>query len=102
LPVVKPNRSSVWAQYTIRVNNRNVIQEKLKHNSIPTSIFYPVSLHLQECFHYLNYRHGEFIESEKASKDVISLPMNSFLEEFHIKHITDVLLTNLKYLKDCQ
>ena len=80
LPVVKPNRSSVWAQYTIRVNNRNVIQEKLKNNGIPTSIFYPVSLHLQECFHYLNYRHGEFIESEKASKDVISLPMNSFLE----------------------
>ena len=102
LPVVKPNRSSVWAQYTIRVNNRNVIQEKLKNNSIPTSIFYPVSLHLQECFHYLNYRHGEFIASEKASKDVISLPMNSFLEEPHIKHITDVLLTNLKYLKDCQ
>ena len=86
-PIIKPNKSSVWAQYTVRVNNRDSIQNELKKKGIPTSIFYPVSLHLQECFQYLNYKKGDFPISEKACNEVISLPMNPFLTYDQINYV---------------
>jgi len=86
-PIIKQNISSAWAQYTIRVNNRDDIQNELKKKDIPTSVFYPVSLHLQECFKYLNYKRGDFSISEKSSNEVISLPMNPFLTYDQIDYI---------------
>ena len=86
-PVIKPNRLSVWAQYTVRVDNRDNVQKELKKKGIPTVVFYPVSLHLQECFQYLNYSQGDFPISEKASKEVLSLPMNAFLTYDQIDYI---------------
>ncbi len=83
-PIIKPNRSSAWAQYTVRLKNRNYVQKELKKKNIPTSIFYPSPLHLQECFKYLNYHKGDFPISEKASEEVISLPMNAFLSSDQI------------------
>ena len=86
-PVIKSNRSSAWAQYTVRVNNRDNIQNELKKKGIPTLVFYPISLHLQECFKYLNYKLNDFPISEKASNEVISLPMNPFLTYDQINYI---------------
>ena len=86
-PVIKPNRSSAWAQYTLRVKSRDILQLKLKENGIPTSVFYPIPLHLQECFQYLNYKQDDFPISEKASNEVISLPMNSFLTSEQINYM---------------
>ena len=90
-PVIKPNRSSAWAQYTLRVNNRNNFQNELKKKGIPTSIFYPVSLHLQECFKYLNYKLNDFPISEKASNEVISIPINPFLTYDEIDYIISTI-----------
>lgn len=92
IPSVKPNKTSVWAQYTVRVNNRDKIKDELKKKGIPTSIFYPVSLHLQECFKYLDYKKGDFKVSEKASNEVLSLPMNPFLTHDQI----DYIVSNIK------
>lgn len=86
-PIVKPNRTSTWAQYSLRVKNRDNLQLKLKEEGIPTSVFYPIPLHLQECFRYLNYKQNNFPISEKASNEVISLPMNSFLTNEQINYI---------------
>ena len=86
-PVIKPKRSSAWAQYTVRVNNRDDVQAKLKDNGIPTAVYYPISLHLQECFRYLNYKKNDFPISEQASKEVMSLPMNSILTNDEINYI---------------
>ncbi len=91
-PIIKPNNSSSWAQYTLRVSNRDNIQEELKKKGIPTSVFYPVCLHLQECFKYLNYKCGDFPISEKASKEALSLPMNPFLTYDQI----DYIILNIK------
>jgi UDP-2-acetamido-2-deoxy-ribo-hexuluronate aminotransferase len=90
-PVIKSNRSSAWAQYTVRVNNRDTLQAKLKANGIPTAVHYPMPLHLQECFQYLNYKHGDFPISEKASNEVMSLPMNPFLAEEEVRYISKML-----------
>jgi UDP-2-acetamido-2-deoxy-ribo-hexuluronate aminotransferase len=94
-PVIKPNRTSAWAQYTLRVKNRDVMQIKLKENGIPTSVFYPVPLHLQECFQYLHYRQGDFPISEKASSEVISIPMNPFLSNDQINYIIQNIKENI-------
>ena len=91
-PVIRLNRSSAWAQYTLRVNNRDILQAKLKANGIPTAVHYPIPLHLQKCFQYLNYKQGEFPISEKASNEVISLPMNPFLDDEKILYIIEKLL----------
>jgi UDP-2-acetamido-2-deoxy-ribo-hexuluronate aminotransferase len=90
-PVIKPNRSSAWAQYTLRVNNRDAFQAKLKDNGIPTAVHYPMPLHLQECFQYLNCKQGDFPISEKASNEVMSLPMNPFLAEEEVQYISKIL-----------
>jgi len=86
-PIIKSNRSSAWAQYTIMVNNRDTLQVKLKDNDIPTAVHYPMPLHLQECFQYLNYKQGSFPIAEKTSKEVISLPINSFLSNKEVQYI---------------
>ena len=86
-PFIKKNRKSTWAQYTIRVEKRDSFQKKLKKKGIPTSVFYPIPLHLQECFKYLNYKKGDFLVSEKVAKEVISLPMNPFLTKQQINYV---------------
>jgi UDP-2-acetamido-2-deoxy-ribo-hexuluronate aminotransferase len=94
-PLIKPNRSSAWAQYTLRVKNRDILQLKLKENGIPTTVFYPMPLHLQECFKYLNYKQNDFPISEKSSNEVISIPMNSFLNNDQIYYIISSIKKNL-------
>jgi UDP-2-acetamido-2-deoxy-ribo-hexuluronate aminotransferase len=87
VPVIKSNRSSAWAQYTVRVSNRDALQAKLKADGIPTAVHYPIPLHLQECFQYLNYKQGDFPISEQAAEEAMSLPMNSFIKLSEIKKI---------------
>ena len=95
-PVIKLNRSSAWAQYTVRVNNRDDIQTKLKDNGILTAVHYPIPLHLQECFQYLDYKQGDFSIAESASKKVMSLPINSFLTIKEVNYISTQLIDFLQ------
>jgi UDP-2-acetamido-2-deoxy-ribo-hexuluronate aminotransferase len=87
-PVIRENRSSAWAQYTIRVKNRDNVQSKLRDNGIPTAVHYPMPLHLQECFQYLSYKQGDFPIAEQASEQVVSLPINPFLTDDEVKYIS--------------
>lgn len=64
-----------YHQYVIRADKRDELQAYLKQNGIASAIYYPLSLHLQECFSYLGYKEGDFPESEKASKEVLALPI---------------------------
>ena len=96
LPTIKPNRTSVWAQYTVRVNNRDEVKKKLQESGIPTAIYYPVPLHLQECLKYLDYKINDMPISEKTANQVLSLPMNAYLTENNILFITNTLNKNLK------
>lgn len=94
-PVVSKNNTSVWAQYSIRLKNRDQVQEKLKKKGIPTAIHYPLPLHLQECFDYLDYKKGDFPISEKVANEIISLPMNPYLTTQEIEYIVENLKDSL-------
>jgi len=89
LPSTLNDRTSAWAQYSIRVKNRDEIQQKLKEAGIPTAVHYPMSLHMQECFKYLNYKKGDFPVAEMVSEEIMSLPMNPYLSDTEIEYITD-------------
>jgi UDP-2-acetamido-2-deoxy-ribo-hexuluronate aminotransferase len=87
LPFVEEGRTSAWAQYSIRVKNRDELQEKLKEQGIPTAVHYPMPLHLQECFLYLGYKKGDFPISEIVSDEIMSLPMNPYVTDEEIEYI---------------
>ena len=74
-PVVDPRNESIFNQYTIRAQRRDDLQAHLKKREIGTSVYYPLPLHLQPCFAYLGYKEGAFPESERAAKEVLSLPI---------------------------
>ena len=80
-PQVRPGNTHVYAQYTIRVTDRDSLGEQLKAVGIPTAVYYPKCLHEQPVFADLGYHWGDFPESERASREVISLPMHPFLSE---------------------
>ena len=94
-PKIKEDRTSVWAQYTVRIEGRDQLQERLKQVGIPTAIHYPIPMHLQECFDYLGYRKGQFPISEKCADEVMSLPMNPYLTQEEIEYVTLNLIKNL-------
>jgi len=87
LPFIMKEATSAWAQYSVRVQNRDEVQTKLKEKGIPTAVHYPMPLHLQECFEYLGYSEGNFPISEKISHEIMSLPMNPYLREDEIAYI---------------
>lgn len=87
LPFIKEDRTSAFAQYSLRVKNRDEMQEKLQNLGIPTAVHYPLPLHLQECFSYLGYKNGDFPISEAVANEIMSLPMNPYLSDEEIEYI---------------
>lgn len=82
-PAVAEGNTHVYAQYTVRAdeNRRDDIVAGMKEAGIPVGIYYPKCFHEQPVFEYLGYKYGDFPESEKASREVFSLPMHPFLSE---------------------
>jgi dTDP-4-amino-4,6-dideoxygalactose transaminase len=81
-----------YHQYVIRAQSRNRLQAFLKEKGIGTSIFYPLSLHEQQCFAYLGYKRGDFPVSEKAEREVLALPMFPELTAEQQDYIVSCLL----------
>jgi dTDP-4-amino-4,6-dideoxygalactose transaminase len=94
LPVVPGGRLSAWAQYTVRVPAafREAIAEDLKAQGVPTMIYYPAPLHLQPAFASLGGRPGDLPVSERACREVLSLPMHPYLAPEDVKKVAQALL----------
>jgi dTDP-4-amino-4,6-dideoxygalactose transaminase len=86
----------VYHQYTIQIRNRDLIASHLKSKGIATAIYYPIPLHLQECFKYLDYKKGSLPVSEAFSKRVISLPMYPELTTHQVRFICDCIKEAVK------
>lgn len=93
-PSIADGNTHVYAQYTIRVDEekRDEIRAGLKEKGIPTGVYYPKCFHQQPVFEHLGYEIGDFPVSEKASREVMSLPMHPFLTVDEQKEITNELM----------
>ena len=76
-PVARPDRRHVFNQYVVRVPaaHRDPLVQHLKASGVGVEVYYPLALHQQECFQYLDYRTGDFPASEEATRTVLALPM---------------------------
>lgn len=92
IPYISPDCETIYNQYVIRAPNRDKLFEHLKKNNIGCEIYYPVPMHLQECFSYLGYKHGDFPESEKAAKEVLALPIYPELTNDMQDKVSEILL----------
>jgi dTDP-4-amino-4,6-dideoxygalactose transaminase len=83
-PVIRPYNTTIYNQYVIRVPKRNELQAFLKEQGIGTEVYYPVSMHEQECFAALGYKKGDFPQSEKAEAETLALSIYSELSDEQI------------------
>jgi UDP-2-acetamido-2-deoxy-ribo-hexuluronate aminotransferase len=90
-PLLAPGCTSVYAQYTIEVANRDQVEQAMKAQGIPTAVHYPVPLHLQPVFADLGQGAGAFPISEAAGRRVLSLPMHPYLTEAQQARVVQAL-----------
>lgn len=94
-PYTKEGRQSVFAQYTLRVSDREKFAEALKQKGVPTSVHYPSGMHQQPVYERLLKESKPHLPlTESLSKEVISLPLYPMMPEDHIQHVIEVI-TNL-------
>ncbi len=74
-PIIDSKNESIYNQYTLRVERRDELLAYLKQKGVGAAVYYPLPLHLQQCFAYLGYKEGDFPESERAAREVISIPV---------------------------
>ena len=90
-PFIPDGKVSVYAQYSVRVKNREEVTKKLNEAGIPTAIHYPIPLHMQECYAGCGFKDGDLPISEKVSKEIMSLPMSAFLKDDDQDFIVETL-----------
>jgi dTDP-4-amino-4,6-dideoxygalactose transaminase len=86
-PRVRSGAVSIYNQYVIRAERRDDLQAFLKERGIGTEVYYPISLHEQECFLALGYRRGAFPHSEEAARTSLALPIYPELTEEQIVYV---------------
>jgi UDP-2-acetamido-2-deoxy-ribo-hexuluronate aminotransferase len=90
-PVLAAGNTSVYAQYTVRVAQREAVISELAKAGVPTAVHYPIPLHLQPAFKHLGLGVGSFVHSERAGQQVLSLPMHPYLDEGSQQRIVNAL-----------
>jgi len=97
-PVQMQDTDSIWAQYTIKLPNRDAVADRLRQQGIPTQIYYPLPMHLQPAYAHHGGGMGSLPISEQLSREVLALPMHPYLDETAMdticKALQDAIRTN--------
>jgi dTDP-4-amino-4,6-dideoxygalactose transaminase len=91
-PPIESGNESIYNQYVVRVPNRDTVKKRLADTGIGTAVYYPIPLHLQECFKYLGHNEGDFPESERACREVLALPVYPELPKEQVDYVAKELL----------
>jgi dTDP-4-amino-4,6-dideoxygalactose transaminase len=91
LPVTKPGNFHVYNQYTVRVRQRDELRTFLKEKGVGSEVYYPLPMHLQNCYQALGYHKGSFPVSERAAEEVLSLPIYAELTEEQQAYVVQMI-----------
>ena len=89
IPARATYSTHTFHQYTIRTDKRDELQKYLVEKGIPSMVYYPGAIHLQEAYKFLGYKKGDFLHSEMLAETVLSLPMHTELTEEQLEYIAD-------------
>src|SRR6185369_14600409 len=91
-PYINPDCVSIYNQYVIRTPRRDELLAALKSAGVGTEVYYPLPLHLQECFRELGYKPGDMPEAENAAREVLALPVYPELTRNMLDAVISVVL----------
>lgn len=94
-PKILPGNISAWAQYSVLHPHRDEIIKKLHEKDIPTAIYYPIPLHMQQAFSGMGGRQGDFPVAEKIASEIFNLPMHPYIAKTDQEKIC-VIISGLK------
>ena len=94
-PAEAPGRRHVFHQYVVRVADRDGVKKRLAERGVGSAVFYPIPLHLQDCFLDLGGRAGDLPEAERAAGEVLALPMFPQLTEAEVERVAGAVLASL-------
>ncbi len=87
VPVLDPDNFHVYNQFTLRVEKRDELRAYLKEHGVGTEVYYPLPLHLQNCYRDLGYVKGTFPQSERAAEAVLSIPIYAELTDDQLQYV---------------
>jgi dTDP-4-amino-4,6-dideoxygalactose transaminase len=93
LPAVRPYNDTIYNQYTIRVpdGKRDALRQHLAAAGVGSEIYYPVPMHVQECFGYLGCKAGDMPQSEAAAREVLSIPIYPELQAEQLQYVAETI-----------
>jgi dTDP-4-amino-4,6-dideoxygalactose transaminase len=97
-PITRPGYRHIYNQYVIRVPERDRLRAWLAECGVGTEVYYPVPLHMQECFAYLGYQPQDCPESARAARETLALPIFPELTEQQLQHVVDSIATFVRGL----
>jgi dTDP-4-amino-4,6-dideoxygalactose transaminase len=97
-PTALPGYRHIYNQYVIRVPERDRLRAYLAECGVGSEVYYPVPLHMQECFAYLGYQPQDCPESARAARETLALPIFPELTEQQLQHVVDSIATFVKGL----
>ncbi len=95
LPSEAPGRAHVFHQYVVRVADRDGVRRRLSKRNVGSAVFYPIPLHLQDCFRDLGGREGDFPIAERTAREALALPMFAELTVGEVERVAEALVESL-------
>jgi dTDP-4-amino-4,6-dideoxygalactose transaminase len=95
-PPALPGVRHIYNQYVVRVRNRDALRAHLNAAGVGTEIYYPVPLHLQQCFAYLGHKAGDYPRSEQAAAEALALPIYPELSEAQLQYVVDSIVAHYR------
>jgi dTDP-4-amino-4,6-dideoxygalactose transaminase len=95
LPAERPGSTHVYHQFTLRVPDRDAVQQRMTERGVQTAVYYPLPLHLQPMYRDLGYRPDDFPEAERAAREVLCLPIYPELADAQVDEVVDAVKRSL-------